>query len=153
MEMYKRLWDNLVKGKFSSDFFFSKLGLGQSADLPLSKEINQLMDTPIAQSMSLRQLLSQLLSFAQALVCISSMQVEYIHQGTGARIGRSDIQEDPKMLQCTFQTCMDFWHGRREVKGVEIEEAWKCAMCEYANSCGWRKKKSLECLEKNKLTA
>jgi len=46
---------------------------------------------------------------------------------------------------------MDWWKGRREAKGVEIEEAFKCRICDFSEECSWRKTKVEEAVEKSRL--
>ncbi len=36
---------------------------------------------------------------------------------------------------------MRWWKGEREARGVEVEEAYKCRSCEFAEGCGWRREK------------
>ena len=33
---------------------------------------------------------------------------------------------------------MSGWKGERETRGVEMEETFKCWMCEVAEGCSWR---------------
>ncbi|KAK7088808.1 exonuclease V-like [Littorina saxatilis] len=140
--IYKQLWDNLVRGNFSTDFFLKKLNLTASADQPLSEGVLQHIDSSGVPASSLRQLLTQLTTSVQALVCISSVEIEYVLQETGSVIGRTSVREDFDWLWRMFGHCMDFWHGRRGVEGVAIEEAWKCGGCEFSPVCEWRMKKS-----------
>jgi exonuclease V len=46
---------------------------------------------------------------------------------------------------------MDWWKGKRETKGVDIEEAFKCRICEFADGCTWRATKIEEGLQKARL--
>ena len=46
---------------------------------------------------------------------------------------------------------LTYWHGKRNVQGVDIEDAWKCQKCFYANDCTWRKTKAEEIVQRNKL--
>lgn len=141
VQIYKRLWDNLVKGNMSADFFLKKLCLEDSADLPLSDEIIKHMDQLPMSTFSLRNLFSLLLSTAQSLVCIGSMSIEYVHQDTHDLIGHVEVKEEEDWMWQTVLHSLEFWHGQRECEGVEVEEAWKCGMCEYGNICEWRRKK------------
>ena len=36
--------------------------------------------------------------------------------------------------------------------GVDIEEAWKCSMCSFADNCDWRIAKAKESLSKRQNT-
>ena len=138
-----------MKGDFSADFFLSHLKLTASANQLLSEEIIQHLNSSAASASSLRELLSQLTTTAQALVCVGSVEIEYVLQETGSVIGRSGVEEDADWLWRTFNHCMDYWHGGRKVVGVEVEEAWKCSGCEYSPVCEWRAQKAALLSENN----
>jgi len=42
---------------------------------------------------------------------------------------------------------MNWWRGKREARGVDIQEAYKCGYCEFADECTWRKTKIEEATE------
>jgi exonuclease V len=46
---------------------------------------------------------------------------------------------------------MAWWKGTREAKGVELEEAFKCRICDFAETCAWRLNKVEEATEKSRL--
>ncbi|XP_076434953.1 exonuclease V-like [Babylonia areolata] len=142
--MYKQLWDNLVTGNFSSELFLSKLSLSaSSSQQPLGKDLLRHVKAAGVSATTLSDLLSLLLSTAQVLVCISSLEIEYISQDTGSVIGRFAVQEESgDWLERTFTHCMGFWQGHREAEGVDVEEAWKCGGCEYSMVCEWRIQKT-----------
>ena len=142
VQIYRQLWDNLVKGNFSTSFFLTKLDLATAADQVLSKDVVQHIKSSAVSASSLGELLSQLTTSAQALVCISSTEIEYVLQETSSVIGRLNVEEDSEWLWRMFCHCMDFWHGRRKQEGVDVEEAWKCGRCEFSSLCEWRLRKS-----------
>ena len=47
---------------------------------------------------------------------------------------------------------MQWWRGDRPAQGVEIEEAFKCRSCDFADDCEWRLKKVDEAKEKLRLS-
>jgi exonuclease V len=36
---------------------------------------------------------------------------------------------------------MNWWKGERTPRGVEVMEAWKCRICEFADECEWRQER------------
>ncbi|EAW07447.1 exonuclease V [Aspergillus clavatus NRRL 1] len=36
---------------------------------------------------------------------------------------------------------MDWWRGKRDPRGVEVMEAWKCRICEFRDECSWREQR------------
>jgi exonuclease V len=116
------------------------------ADEQLGDSILEGYDTSAigVENFTVKNLLSVAVTWAQELVCISAMEVEYIHQGTNAVIGQLAVEVNCSWIEPTFKRCMDFWHGRRDAEGVEIEEAWKCGKCEFYSLCEWRASKAKE---------
>lgn len=80
---------------------------------------------------------------------ISSIVVEYCSQASCEVISRTSMSLDEEWTQSQLATMLPYWRGERETIGVEIEEAWKCNRCEYADVCEWRIKKDKECRRKS----
>lgn len=59
----------------------------------------------------------------------------------GKLIGRRSFAMDTGILNAYVQDEMNWWHGKRQTKGVEIEDAFKCRICDFAEECTWRKEK------------
>ncbi|POS77159.1 hypothetical protein DHEL01_v204451 [Diaporthe helianthi] len=69
----------------------------------------------------------------------SVVTVEYRLRGQeGERIGATLVAVDPQVLDQYLGEYMEWWRGERAAKGVEIEEAYKCSYCEFADICSWR---------------
>jgi exonuclease V len=79
------------------------------------------------------------------------LQAEFRWSKTGEIIGKEVIAYDAAVLQKYVGEEMQWWKGEREAKGVDIEEAFKCRFCEFADECTWRKQKIEEALEKHRL--
>ncbi|RMZ73002.1 defects in morphology 1 [Pyrenophora seminiperda CCB06] len=79
------------------------------------------------------------------------LRAEYRYAKTGDIIGSELIAYDTDVIDKYITEEMDWWQGRREAKGVEIEEAFKCRICDFADSCSWRKTKVEEAVEKSRL--
>ncbi|KAI7239203.1 hypothetical protein KC330_g2072 [Hortaea werneckii] len=81
----------------------------------------------------------------------SLLTAEYRAPGTGDLMGKRSFAFDAERLDSYVQDEMRWWKGERETKGVEIEEAFKCQICEFAPNCTWRNTKVEEGLQKAKL--
>ena len=69
----------------------------------------------------------------------------------GLLIGRRSFPFDAEKIDAYVRDEMTWWKGGRETKGVEIEEAYKCRFCEFAEGCTWRATKVEEGLKKARL--
>ena len=90
--------------------------------------------------------------FSQTISMFSDiLRAEFRYSKTGEIIGSSLIIYDEKVIQDYIDKSMQWWGGEREAQGVEIEEAFKCGMCNFADQCRWRQAKVEEALEKSRL--
>jgi exonuclease V len=79
------------------------------------------------------------------------LRVEYRYAKTGDVIGNElAVYEESEIVQYIAEK-MAWWKGKREAKGVEIEEAFKCRICDFAEECSWRKAKVEESIEKSRM--
>ena len=72
-------------------------------------------------------------------------------EAAGTLIGRRSFPFDARIIEKYVKDEMAWWKGERETKGVDIEEAFKCRMCEFAEGCTWRATKIEEGLQKAKM--
>ncbi|EEB89048.1 hypothetical protein MPER_12904 [Moniliophthora perniciosa FA553] len=63
-------------------------------------------------------------------------------------IGNKDFKYDAMFLDAHIQDVLDYWDGRREPRGVTIEQSGRCFTCEYREGCEWREQKALEHTER-----
>ncbi|KAI3400506.1 hypothetical protein diail_2705 [Diaporthe ilicicola] len=69
----------------------------------------------------------------------SVVTVDYRLRGVeGERIGTNIVAVDSYVLDQYLGDYMQWWRGERTATGVEIEEAYKCSYCEFAEICSWR---------------
>lgn len=69
----------------------------------------------------------------------SVVTVEYRLRGEeGALIGTNILAVDVEVLNQYLEGYMQWWRGERTAAGVDIEEAYKCTYCEFAEICTWR---------------
>ncbi|GAB7344512.1 hypothetical protein MBLNU457_2343t2 [Dothideomycetes sp. NU457] len=79
------------------------------------------------------------------------LRAEFRTPGDGAVIGAKTFAFDDKKLDLYVKDEMGWWKGQRATKGVDIEEAFKCRICEFAEICTWRIDKVEQGLAKAKL--
>lgn len=69
----------------------------------------------------------------------SVVTVEYRLRGEeGALIGTNILAVDTEVLDQYLEGYMEWWRGERSAAGVDVEEAYKCSYCEFAEICTWR---------------
>lgn len=69
----------------------------------------------------------------------SVVTVEYRLRGEeGALIGTNILAVDAAVLDQYLDGYMQWWRGERSAGGVDVEEAYKCSYCEFAEICTWR---------------
>ncbi|GJD00668.1 defects in morphology protein 1 [Colletotrichum higginsianum] len=66
------------------------------------------------------------------------LAVEYRYRGDGSLIDSLVFPMDERALDLYLGSTMEWWRADREPRGVQIEEAYKCRMCEFAGDCTWR---------------
>jgi exonuclease V len=66
------------------------------------------------------------------------LRVLYIYRDDGREIGHYDFPVSNIVLDDYLSTYMEWWKGERKAVGVDIEEAFKCRTCEFAEVCTWR---------------
>lgn len=71
----------------------------------------------------------------------SVLRVEYWDQSESDQLGSRNFLFDAKTLDAYSARTMSWWKGEREPVGVEVEDAWKCRICEFAEICAWRQSK------------
>ncbi|KAF2703104.1 hypothetical protein K504DRAFT_508281 [Pleomassaria siparia CBS 279.74] len=109
----------------------------------------------IEQHNSLLALWSLMISeFSQSVDTFSdTLRAEFRWSKTGEMIGNALTQYDSAMVEEYISSEMQWWKGEREAQGVEVEEAFKCRICDFVDGCGWRKAKVEEAVEKHRLRA
>ncbi|KAK2046388.1 defects in morphology protein 1 [Colletotrichum somersetense] len=66
------------------------------------------------------------------------LAVEYRYRGDGSLIDSQVFPMDDRALDLYLESNMEWWRADRAPRGVQIEEAYKCRMCEFAGDCSWR---------------
>ena len=79
------------------------------------------------------------------------LRAEFRYAKTGDVIGSALTVYEPETIDKYIADEMAWWKGSREARGVEVEEAFKCRICDFAEGCSWRKTKVEEATEKSRL--
>ncbi|WYZ46181.1 hypothetical protein EsH8_IX_000406 [Colletotrichum jinshuiense] len=66
------------------------------------------------------------------------LAVEYRYRADGSLINSKIFPMDDHALDLYLGGTMEWWRADREPRGVQIEEAYKCGMCEFVGDCTWR---------------
>ncbi|KPP72905.1 exonuclease V-like [Scleropages formosus] len=137
--LYKLLFDGMVRGSLSRDQVVEHLELRLERALgPGVLEHARNLGFRVAAFGDVLDLLLVNLKYCE-LPCIDLLRLEYCHQGSGDIVGSQDVPFDEDQLRAQLRHYLSFWFGQREPRGVDIEDAWKCRMCSYAEHCEWRR--------------
>lgn len=136
------------------DFFgngsdFEGENISQTSATDSSREPNDMGasedDPDFLKYRSLRELVPRLLSEVQQTFPHGAdsighlLSVEYRYRRDGSLIDNRTFPMDDQALDLYLGGTLQWWKGEREPRGVQIEDAWKCMMCEFAEDCTWRK--------------
>jgi exonuclease V len=147
---------------FSEIFMLEISGLNGGSEAPNNEMLidsensfSILQVTEIQQHNSLLPLWSLMISeFSETIDTFSDiLRAEFRYSKTGEMIGSTMTAYDSVVLEEYIATEMQWWRGERDAKGVEVEEAFKCRSCDFAEQCSWRKGKVEEATEKVRLRA
>jgi exonuclease V len=72
------------------------------------------------------------------------LSASFRSQRDGAVLGTKTFVYDEGELQKHVATELAWWRGERPPRGVDVEEAFKCRICEFAENCYWRIEKEKE---------
>ncbi|XP_075710355.1 exonuclease V [Rhinoderma darwinii] len=140
--LYKLIFDRMVSGDLQPDVIMQHLKLRPEQELGSQvKEHAITSDLNVSTFRDVLELTCLNLTYSD-LPMIDSLKLEYCFQGDGSLLGCEEVtfQKEKVLEQLTFN--LSYWKGLREVQGVDIEDAWKCRMCEYSSICEWRAQKT-----------
>ncbi|KAH7115150.1 exonuclease V a 5' deoxyribonuclease-domain-containing protein [Dendryphion nanum] len=142
---------------FTEQFICGASGIEQMTELEPDEEDPP--DFRRASEISIHNNLSALWSlmiseFALSMKLFSDiLRAEFRYAKTGEIIGNKMLVYSDKQIDEYLASEMKWWKGLREAKGVEIEDAYKCRVCPFADECTWRRMKIQEATEKYRLKA
>jgi exonuclease V len=112
-------------------------------------------DNEVANFPNLLSLWALLITEMQATLPPTSLspilRAEFRYAKTGDIIGSQLTSYETSIIDEYVTDEMAWWKGTREAKGVELEEAFKCRICDFAETCAWRLNKVVEATEKSRL--
>lgn len=145
--IYKKLFDDLITGKTDKKLLQRHLGL--QMDKTFGEGIVEHLKFQGLKADNLDGLLDYTFDRLKSVPCISQLLVEYCYQEDKSTIAVQTMEYDDDWLREQFTHYATYWKGHRQVVGVEIEEAWKCQRCHFADVCQWRQNKAHEYAQKN----
>jgi exonuclease V len=84
--------------------------------------------------------------------CLSPvLRAEFRAQGSGEFLGQRTFIHDEELLASYVEDKLGWWRGQREPRGVQVQEAFKCGICEFAEGCEWRLSKVREGVERMRM--
>ncbi|XP_071025547.1 exonuclease V-like isoform X1 [Oncorhynchus clarkii lewisi] len=148
--MYKLLFDSMVKGSVKRDHLLHNLQLDPNR--VLGSDLQTHTQSLGLQAVTFRELLDHLLVVLTCsnLHAIDKLRLEYSHQSSGKLIGTREVAFEEAQLRTNIRGYLAYWRGERVPQGVEVEEAWKCRMCPYEETCDWRRDRSQRLMMVNK---
>lgn len=145
--LYKKLFDDMVKGFLRKETVAKHLKLSLTQEF--GSDIQKQIESSCLTSKNLDQLMDVLFARMQCVTCIQGLGIEYVHQDSKETIGLESKVYNEMELRSMYEHYLKFWKGERRTQGVDIEEAWKCQSCDFADICEWREQKALEYSQKN----
>lgn len=139
VSLYKYIFDAMVQGKVTTASLIHHTKL--HPEKPLGHSVLRHAQQGGFSVTSLGDLMELvILSLTLSdLPVIDILKIDYIHQETATVLGSEIVAFEEKELRGKVQHYVAYWMGHREPQGVDVEEAWKCRTCNYADICEWRK--------------
>ncbi|XP_074120006.1 exonuclease V [Sminthopsis crassicaudata] len=140
VSLYKCIFDAMVQGKVTSASLVHHMKL--SPELLLGRQVQSHARQGGFRVKSFGDLLElTFLSLTLSdLPAIDSLKIEYSHQETSTMLGTEMVICEEKQVRDKLRHHLEYWTGLREPQGVDVKEAWKCRMCDYAAICQWRQR-------------
>ncbi|KAF4126934.1 exonuclease V [Geosmithia morbida] len=67
------------------------------------------------------------------------LRIQYVHRNDGSKLESHDFPVSKIALDEYLAKYMSWWRGERPAVGIsDVEEAFKCRTCEFAEGCEWR---------------
>ncbi|XP_020862708.1 exonuclease V isoform X2 [Phascolarctos cinereus] len=138
VSLYKCIFDAMVRGQVTSASLVHHMKL--SPEVLLGPQVHSHAQQGGFTVKSFRDLLE--LTFLSLnlsdLPVIDALKIEYSHQETDTVLGMEMVVFEEKQVRDKLRHHLGYWTGLREPQGVDVKEAWKCRMCDYAAICEWR---------------
>ena len=137
--IYKYLLSQLLN--IDSDILCAKLELDKGKKLSFDV-IKFCPQTSIKCLGDLLEMLHQYLTIFPSLTQqVKHLKLDYSCQNdaAGKVFATHIVNYDEAWLLKQVKEYQEYWLGHRFIaRGVDIEDAWKCSYCDFANDCEWR---------------
>lgn len=139
VSLYKYIFDAMVQGKVTPASLIHHIELRPEKSLgPSVLRHAQQGGFSVKSLGDLMELVFLSLTMSD-LPVIDTLKIEYIHQETATVLGTEVVTFEEKEVKSKVDHYLTYWMGHREPRGVDVEDAWKCRTCNYADICEWRK--------------
>jgi exonuclease V len=118
--------------------FIKTFNLDELLSGPVINEISNGMSGPV----TLESLFERAIKSPKCVQLDHLVQIRYINQVDGELLGVDESQYDDAKVLALLRRGVDFYSGNiweSECSGVDIEDAYRCGMCEFFDDCEWRK--------------
>lgn len=135
--IYQYLLSNLLS--IDTDLLCAKLKL--SKDKNLGSDVIKFCPSADIKCLSdLLEMLHNLLDLFPCLTQVKHLKIDYSCQDDDAKVFATlDVNYDESWILKEIKHYQSYWLGDRFVaQGVDIEDAWKCSYCDFADDCEWR---------------
>ncbi|XP_078080940.1 exonuclease V isoform X2 [Mustelus asterias] len=150
VSIYKLLFEAMIKGQLKKDTITHHLRL--RTEQPFGSEVlahAQSVGYTVSTFGDLLDLVLLNLTYAE-IPTVDTLKIEYCYQADASVIGTEVVPFEEEWVKSELRHYCSFWKGQREARGVDIEEAWKCRYCDFADICEWRQSKAEEATRKNR---
>jgi exonuclease V len=79
------------------------------------------------------------------------LTAEFRTQSSGSLLGRRHFTFSSEKVNDYANDELRWWRGERETRGVDIEDAFKCRICDFAEGCTWRATKIEDAVKKSRM--
>ena len=147
---YKSLICNLIHHGLKPEKVYSTLNLNGKKSL--GKDVLSHCKTGLNEDRvvsCLDDLINILNNAAKFLSVNVTMKINYTSQKDGKCFAEEIVIDNETWFLSQIDALLRYWNGEKKTEGVDIEDAWKCQNCHYADECTWRKAKAEDLAKKN----
>lgn len=142
VSVYKLLFDSMVKGQLKQGSLPQYLCLKTETALGSQVlEHARKLGLNVSSFGDLLELAFLNLRFSD-IPAIDSLKIEYCYQANNSPLGEDIVHFDEQQVTRELHFYSMYWIGEREAQGVDIEDAWKCRYCDFADVCEWRMRRA-----------
>ncbi|CAF1563929.1 unnamed protein product, partial [Didymodactylos carnosus] len=131
VNIYRTLIDELIQAQTDKELYFKRFNLDMTMILSESIYI-EYIKSGYLNITTLEHAFDFLIQLVQQMPTITTHgSIEYILQSDPTYKQRKEFERNEMKLKQLLDKLEPYWLGEREPKGVDIEDAYKCQMCDY----------------------